>query len=75
MHLDQLEYPFPLFAELPVQFIELIFVEPELLSAGFERRRGGEPVVGFFYIEGIHVGALLDTVHAYSNSGGAGGRG
>jgi hypothetical protein len=54
VQLDQLEHPSPLFAELSVQLLEFIFVEPELLPAGFEQCRAGEPVVGVFYIEGIN---------------------
>lgn len=40
---DELEYPLSLFAELPVQFLEFIFVEPELLPAGFHNSDGTLP--------------------------------
>ena len=67
--LDQLEYLLPLFAELPVQFLEFIFVERDLMPASFERRWAAEPVVGFFYIEGIQGSVVLCTVWIYSNRG------
>lgn len=38
-----------------VQFLELIFVQCELMPAGLEQRRAAEPVVGFlYYIGGIY---------------------
>ena len=48
---------------------EFVLVHPELVSAGFERGRVAEPIVGVFYIEGIHGNALLNTVCIYSNRG------
>lgn len=38
---------------------EFVLVHPELMPAGFERGRATEPIVGVFYIEGIHGCALL----------------
>lgn len=54
IHLNQLEYTHPFLAQLQVHFLELIFVERELMTAGFERRRAAEPIVGVFDIGGIH---------------------
>ena len=48
--------------KLTVQLLELIFVEPELLPAGFERSQAAEPVVGVFDIGGIHVVPCLVLV-------------
>ena len=45
--------------QLKVQLLELAFVHSELMLAGFERRRAAEPIIGVFYIEGIHGCALL----------------
>ncbi|WWL45669.1 hypothetical protein V5O39_10455 [Pseudomonas parakoreensis] len=40
--------------ELERKRFEFILVHPELVPAGFERSGGAEPIVGVFYIEGIH---------------------
>ena len=40
--------------ELEGERFEFVFVHPELVPAGFERSWGAEPIVGVFYIEGIH---------------------
>jgi hypothetical protein len=54
VHLNQLLYPLPGLLQLKVQFLELIFVEGELMPAGLERSRTAEPVVGVFGIGGFH---------------------
>ncbi len=48
--------------ELEGESFEFVFVHPELVTAGFERSRVTEPIVGVFYIEGIHGYVLLNTV-------------
>ena len=59
VHLNQLEYPLPGLLQLKVQFLELIFVEGQLVPASFERRRAAEPVVGVFNSVAVHHCALL----------------
>jgi len=61
--------------QLKGERFEFVLVHPELVSAGFERGRVAEPIVGVFYIEGVHGHALLNTVCIYSNRGATGGRG
>ncbi len=61
--------------ELERESLEFVLVHPELVSAGFERGRIAEPIVGVFYIEGVHERALLITGCIYSNRGAASGRG
>lgn len=54
--------------ELESERFEFVLVHPQLVSAGFERSRVAEPVVGVFY-EVIHGKVLLNTVWMYSNRG------
>jgi hypothetical protein len=75
VHLNQFEYPLPGLLQLKVQFLELIFVEGQLVPASFKRRRAAKPIIVFFYIEGIHGHALLITGCIYSNRGEGSGRG
>lgn len=45
--------------ELESERFEFVLVHAQLVPAGFERGRVAEPVVGVFYIEGVHGHALL----------------
>ena len=62
VQLYQREYFLPGLAQLQMQPFEFVFISPELVPAGFEWRRGAEPVVGVFDFEGFHHYVLFVLV-------------
>ncbi|MGN4051423.1 hypothetical protein [Pseudomonas sp. SM4] len=75
MQLNQFEYPLTLLTQLSCQFLNFVLAHAELMPTGFERRRAAKAIVGVFYIEEIHEGAVLTTVFIYSDRVEAAGRG
>ncbi|WP_141232915.1 hypothetical protein [Pseudomonas sp. Irchel 3A7] len=48
MHLDQLDDVLPGLAQLRGQFLNFVLKHPELVRAGFKRRRATEPIADVF---------------------------
>ena len=54
VHLNQLQDLFPSLAQLQGQFLDFVFIDSELMPAGFKRRRAAEPIAGVFDFVLVH---------------------
>jgi len=62
VHLNQIEDLFSSLAQLQGQFLDFVFIDSELMPAGFKRRRAAEPIAGVFDFVLVHGHTLRALV-------------